>query len=133
MSGVADSGDSSSRRDDETGDDGSTSPFSAGSSSPPGPDEDELLSRAAAAATHDDDALGLAEQEVQDNTETPIITMARAYQLEMYEESMRRNIIAVVCAGPRARETSYTDNIVCRWTPEAGRHMCKPCRYIING
>ena len=86
---MTDSGSSSSTRADETGDDDTSRLVSAGGLGAWGPHHDEVLSRAAAEATY--------EEEAQDLTEGPTVTMARAYQLEMCEESMRRNIIAVVC------------------------------------
>ena len=94
----AGNGDSSSGRADDTSENDTTCPSPAEGTTPPVPDEEEVLSRAAAALLGGD-APGQTQQEVQDPTGAPIVTMARAYQLEMCEESMKRNIIAVVCAG----------------------------------
>ena len=94
--GISDSADSSSRTADETSDDGASSPSSTKSSGLRAPEEQEVLSTAAAAAVHEDEALSQTGQKAQDSVGVPIVTMARAYQLEMCEESMRRNIIAVV-------------------------------------
>jgi hypothetical protein len=67
----------------------------------PAPQEDELLSKAAESAILQDERLsqaGQASDQGQDSSEPPAITTPRAYQLEMCEESMKRNIIAVVRA-----------------------------------
>lgn len=93
---ISDSADSSLRWAYEASDDGASSPSSTKSPGLQAAEEEEVLSTAAAATVHEDDALSQAGQEAQDSTGAPIVTMARAYQLEMCEESMRRSIIAVV-------------------------------------
>ena len=93
---MADGGDSSSKPSHKIGEDVLNPMSSAESFGPPDPKEVEVLSTTATAAVRREEALQQAEQGVQDSTETPVITMARAYQLEMCEESMKQNIIAVV-------------------------------------
>lgn len=84
---------------DEAGDE-DTASRSSGSPCLRAPEEEEL-SKAASAALLENEVSRQTEQEARSTQEVPLVTMARAYQLEMCEESMRRNIIAVVWAGPR--------------------------------
>lgn len=85
---------------DEAGDE-DTASRSSGSPCLRVPEEEEKLSKAASAVLLENEVSRQTEQEARSTQEVPLVTMARAYQLEMCEESMRRNIIAVVCAGPR--------------------------------
>ena len=87
---------------DESGDE-ETASCSSGSPCPQLPEkgedeeeEEEELSTAASAALRKDEVSRQTGQGVRTTHEVPLVTMARAYQLEMCEESMRRNIIAVV-------------------------------------
>lgn len=84
---------------DDTDDD-DTASRSSESPSPRLPEEEEVLSKTASAALREDVASRQTRKGDRDSREVPLVTMARAYQLEMCEESMRRNIIAVVWTDP---------------------------------
>lgn len=47
---------------------------------------------------------------------------ARAYQIEMFEKSMRGNIIAVVCMEPQTRVRG--DTKACRWILGLEKRIC---------
>ena len=53
-----------------------------------------------------------------------ITVKPRAYQLEMLEESLKRNVIVAVCFSHSLLRRS-TDNPQTRWTLVAAKHMCK--------
>jgi hypothetical protein len=55
---------------------------------------------------------------------------ARAYQLEMLEESLKRNIIVAVSSRPFCR-SSNTD-LVYRWIQDLAKHMCIYLAFIFH-
>lgn len=94
--GTKDAVGSSPNGTDEAGDEDTTS-HPSGTPDPRLPEkEEEELSKAASAALREDETSSQTGQGVRSTHEVPLVTMARAYQLEMCEESMKRNIIAVV-------------------------------------
>ncbi|SPO03482.1 related to Dcl-2 dicer RNA helicase/RNAseIII CAF [Cephalotrichum gorgonifer] len=108
--GITSSADPAQKGADEANSDDSTSRPSSEEPELRPPEEDEVLSMAARAAVLEDEVLrqtgptgktgqGVQEEQEQESLVTPMITMARAYQLEMCELSMKRNIIAVMDTG----------------------------------
>jgi hypothetical protein len=52
---------------------------------------------------------------------------SRAYQLEMLEESLKRNVIVAVCSTLWSFAiTLIDDTLLSRWTLGAAKHMCMP-------
>ena len=61
-----------------------------------------------------------AESKMEDGT-----MKSRAYQMEMLEESMKGNVIVIVCCLPSFTVAILADNTQSRWILEAVKHMCK--------
>jgi hypothetical protein len=65
---------------------------------------------------------------------TPVAMTARAYQLEMLEESLKGNIIVAVGWTPKLRMARPADRCDQRWTLEVERPRCKcPQRRLCPG
>lgn len=102
---------------DETSDE-DTASRSPGSPCIRAPEEEEELSKAASAALLENEVSRQTGQEARSTQEVPLVTMARSYQLEMCEESMRRNIIAVVWADLRV--SCYEVLLTNMWQMDTG-------------
>lgn len=62
---------------------------------------------------------------VAETGETKLATQPRAYQLELFEESMKRNVIVTVRIEGARSGLITISNIVSRWIQGVVRHKCK--------